>query len=153
MSDQIVNEHIAEVAHGYRISQANRSEEHAVNSRQCPRCHCANNGMTEVAGDLHCLACGYVADVPMEAWDECEAQKDALIAEMKAESVQTISEELIDTAEVALDLLEQAEAALAERDRMLRQAWENDDKGAVWGEPTSFETWLDSLRARAEEGG
>ena len=42
--------------------------------------------MTEVAGDLHCLACGYVADVPMEAWDECEAQKDARIAKLEAEN-------------------------------------------------------------------
>ena len=42
--------------------------------------------MTEVAGDLHCLACGYVADVPMEAWDECEGQKDARIAALEAEN-------------------------------------------------------------------
>lgn len=56
-----------------------------VSTRQCPRCHCTNDSMTEVAGDLHCLACGYVADVPMEAWDECEAQKGVLIAELETE--------------------------------------------------------------------
>jgi len=56
-----------------------------LSARQCPVCHCANDSMTEVAGDLHCLACGYVADVPMEAWDECEGQKDARIAALEAE--------------------------------------------------------------------
>lgn len=56
-----------------------------MSARQCPICHWVNGSMTEVAGDLHCLACGYVADVPMEAWDECEAQKDARIAELEAE--------------------------------------------------------------------
>lgn len=57
-----------------------------MNSRQCPRCH---DSMAEAAGDLHCLACGYVADVPMEAWDECEAQKDARIEELQIKGLET----------------------------------------------------------------
>lgn len=40
----------------------------------------------------------------------------------------------------------QAEAALAERDRMLQEAWK------LRGKLSSYETFLDSLRTRAEEG-
>ena len=56
---------------------------------------------------------------------------------------------------------EQAEAALAERDRMLRQAWDQttgtflqDRNGwTTWQHRKSFDEWLADLRARAEEGG
>jgi hypothetical protein len=70
------------------------------------------------------------------------------IAELEAKDVRQKA-----TIEAQSAIIKQADEALAERDRMLKRAWENDDKGAVWGQPTSLETWLDSLRVRAEEGG
>lgn len=75
---------------------------------------------------------------------------DAAITALEAELAnKTTSRDLC--REKCVRLISALNRAKADRDRTLRQAWENDDKGAVWGQPTSYETWLDSLRARAEE--
>ena len=45
------------------------------------------------------------------------------------------------------------EAALAERERMLRLLWEQESNAAGWSGSDSLDEWLGDLKARAEEGG
>jgi len=83
-----------------------------------------------------------------EAWaHECEAR----IAELEAENRKAVYG-CCEECGIVRDL-EQAEAALAQRDRMLRLAWTEtvQAESYYWKYHDNVDEWLADLRARAEE--
>ena len=164
VSDQIVNEHIAEVAHGYRISQANRSEGHEVMSAVHEYKHTSWSENCSLCVQLKARAdtaiAALEADLAIESKD-ADGAVDSVVAKVKwyhkelatAEAALVQQKRLTGASDNAIATLEHVaddlRTTLAERDRMLDDIGAGIVRLAQEAALTGHEERYDGLRAAA----